>query len=409
MKSRGAPFAIVSVLLFSACTQFFDLPAKITLDLSAWSDGAPKTTLPTPAAPAYSSIEIGISGPGMEAISATFPPGTVKATVMVPVGPSRTFSLAAETSPGSSPILRRVASATVDIVPGDNEVTLRSSFETKLVVPDMYRNAVKQYDDMSGANPASITQSSPRDIDFDAYGRVFIGGFGAMDSLFCAPYIDSGVTPTMLSTSAAGPETTYALAMDRERSVLYHATSSSASPPVLYAMTLNATDSLIDQAVTLPPLVATTNNTTGLAVNDSGQLYLLGTYNTNPAILKIDAKTPATTTLLVARTFGSIPTLTGLTPYDVLVKDGVVYLTAYEASGTNGLVLALTEQLDELGQRTDIPIPMRFLAVTNRKIFVTDDVDSATAATDRVVAFDAIDDPTLETFTDGTFTFFLSC
>ncbi len=401
--------------LFSACAPLSDSRSNVSLDLSAWINAGSRTLLPSPAN-AVESIEISISGPGMATIQASYPPTATMVKLSVPAGPSRTISLSATLLPGTlSAINKLTAQAVTDLVPGPNQVILTTGFETKIIVPDyMYSfgtGAIRQFDTIAGDNPKINTTAGIRayDIDFDANGRVFLAGSDSFNSIFSVANIDPGTAPTALSTFATGPENTISIAIDRKNNFLYHVTRSSANPYILYKMVLNATDSVSDLVLGIPGTVVPSAGSTGLAVDDSGMLYLLGSNGGQPSIMKLDPRTP-TATLLATQTLASFSALNGLTAFDVMTKDGKVYVTAYKDFPPTGAIVELSDSLAHLRTYgTSIPMPMRFVAILNKKFYIADEVDTADFSLDRIVSFDDFDDLSLEVLAPGTFGLYLSC
>ncbi len=440
MKKSFPIMAALAALCLSACSALFGGNASISFDLSAWTAETSRGPVDAAVIPVLESVTITVSGPGMAPVSETFAPDASELTISVPAGPSRTISLSAPVVPGdTSPIARRTAETTVDLVPGVNKVSLTSSFETKMIVPCRGSSIIWQFDDMSGAAPLTVPGAVyPYDLDFDQFGRMYVGTSGAAgQSILCYKGITDNAPDPLQLDSGFGSTNTYAIAIDRKTGILYHASYHATPAPAasgLFSLSISAIETGTDTPITLPASIVINNWATyGLAVDDDGILYLLTNNSSGtPCLFKLDPKLPSGSMILASQTtstllgaFASPPTFPSTpTAYDVIVKGDRVYVSACQSFGSgdnSGVILELSRDLDVLRSygygvvplNSDsttpiIPRPTKFVAITNKKFYVTDDFTGT--SDDRLVSFDDFDDPTLEVLRPAApFSFFFTC
>jgi hypothetical protein len=327
------------------------------------------------------SVVLIVGGPGMDTIANTYPMGTTTATITVPSGPARTFTLLANT-----PSVTFRDDVTVDLTPGETKsIVLNPVLATsQIIVPDYLNHRLVQIGDMSGTGWTTLSQVAgpvdvwPEDVDFDDQGRVYVAQDDVQTDTLGAIFRVDDITGANLTTTPS--PTTFvtgrALAMDRPRGLLYYAESSniwvvSVSPSLGSPVALNV------GSISVTPF-----DITGLAVDSSGFLYVAMNSGSTPAstVLKIDPKSPNAPVLVKqsSATFSS--------PYDVLVHDGYVYVTDPAARQIVRLTMDLA-QVDSLqGHGDDLLLgPERFVAILNKPITVVDEPQFAPG--DRLVAF----------------------
>ena len=126
------------------------------------------------------SVELTVSGPGMNTIGVVYDglPSSIELTV--PSGSDRTFELVVYVDNPLSAATSFKGTTTADLSQGNAEITLSMELgSTKLVIPDADNTRVVQIDDMSGSgwtekiNPG-LPGFIPYDIDFSPTGQIYI-------------------------------------------------------------------------------------------------------------------------------------------------------------------------------------------------------------------------------------------
>ncbi|MFH0975661.1 MAG: hypothetical protein V1874_07740 [Spirochaetota bacterium] len=379
------------------------------------------------------SLTLNITGSGMDTITQSYTtlPLPDSITVEVPSGSARTFEVLAYTA---SATLR--GAATRDLAGGetvDIPITM-GLYETKIVIPDYLNQRIVQIDGMAvtgwtaltGTNVAALsttdpftasTQFRPYDIDFDSNGRIFIannyGGSGM--GVNCVLRVDniSGTNYTNFSE----PEYDYgitAIAVDRNNDFVYYAVSDTLASYILYRSDLDGNN---ETGLNITSNVNVNYQITsifGITVDDSGVLYIAGLDNTSLAPVQTVFKYNPTTQQVLAFYQNSFTNL-----FDIHIKGNSVYVSSYyNWTPASNYVFSLDTNLQNQQSLLENPLntsddfygPRRFVALTNRKIYITDEKDETL---DRLVAFDDISGSNWETYgTSGTgtgaFNFFWS-
>jgi len=310
------------------------------------------------------SLALIVGGPGMNTIYATYPVGTTSATLSVPSGAARTFTLLANT-----PSVTFQGVSTVDLQPGaTTEVTLNPTlFATQILVPDYLNSRLVQISDMTGTGWTTLTNVaapiSPVAVDIDTQGRVYMANYNSpaiirMDDISGANSIGLSSLTTITQTY------TRALAMDRTHGLLYYTDSSS-----LWRIQVTPTLGT-EEVINLGSAGVFLSSVKGIAVDSDGFVYIANHY-TGPEILKINPN-PAASPSVVA-SYSDSSTL--VYPYDILVSGDNVYVSDVAASAPK--IVRLSKNLafvDSFSGPGSDPFlgPERFVAVLNKKITVVD-------------------------------------
>ncbi len=334
------------------------------------------------------SIALIVSGPGMGTMTSTYTVGTTTATLSVPSGVSRTFTLMANT-----PSVSLIGTATVDLTPGETTTVNLSPVAgaSQIIIPDYNNYQVEQISDMSGTGWKTFTDPLnllyPYDIDFDDQGRIYIDDYNNRGIVWIS---DITGTATQLANLATTQITS--IAMDRPRGLLYYTgyVSVDESYELRRVILSSGTDEKIDlSSLSIHLTPSLPSSPLGIAVDSDGMVYLATSYYSTPqsAVLKINPEPPATPTLVNQ----SSTTFYG--PNDVLVKDSYVYVSdpgdSYNNPNPTPKIVRLTKSLDFVdsfsGPASD-PFrgPERFVAILNKPITV---IDEGGTTVDRLVSF----------------------
>jgi len=366
------------------------------LDRAGLSSASIAIQLKQPATP-VASIALIVTAPGMPSIAETVPADAGEIVVDVPAGDSRTFTLLVNTA-----TLVFKAETTVDLDPGESRtITLAPSlFSTPLIVPDMNNYRIVQLTDMSGGGWTARKgmdvgylddyEFEPHDVDFDSRGRILIansnytyGGVIRLDSIDDSQY-------EVISTGYA-----VALAVDRNRGYVYYCNGS--SPLKRCSLDPLGTEETFD--VLAEPEMSGNFATTGIAVDDSGVVYLTNHYGM--VVAKYDPTRPAGSRVVATYTSNLSR------PWDLLVKPPYVYLVdQYAEDGFLFTRLDMTylSYVDSFGTPVDVPDPApkefwgpsRFVATINKKVTLIDEYDYEYY--DRLVSFDEPDGSNWQTY-----------
>ena len=324
--------------------------------------------------------------------------------IYAPVGSSRTFKVTLNIDP-SDPgvVLAWEGTVTADVVTGNNNVQVAMAIaQTKIVIPDYLNSRVVQIDNFDTPNwiPKVGTgfgltgNISPYDIDFDSLGRIYIlNNIGAgnpdimrIDNITSTTYV-SILNISMLYT---------AIAIDRNNSYLYYATTSQ-----LFRSNLDGSSPITLQGSTI-------TNIRGIAVDDSGMLYIACS---NSAVPSVVAYNPGTTSIIHSYSTGLV------TPWDVIVKASYVYVSDLGSADVIQLPLDLSAVTGTLYQSAGgdyFSEPSRFVAILNRKFYILDDgYNNPDVNSDRIISFDDIGGTGWAPYGangtgDGQFQFYLS-
>jgi hypothetical protein len=338
------------------------------------------------------SITVRVTGPGMPTMDFIFAPDITTAIVVVPAGSSRKFTVTAIVAPGDpSAALAFRGIATADLAVGET-VNLSVSMivsETKIVIPDYYNNRIVQIDNMDGDNwIENSVVSSPYDIDFDARGRIYIAtesepGVQRIDNINDNTTEGIPIMSSILS-----------LAINRHSGIIYYADSFT-----LYRNSIDGTNE-IQLVLDNPSNIESIDQIIGMDIDENGILYIAGTATTeDEMIFKYDPALELVTDIYRDNLN---------TPWDVIVKSPYVYVANYEYNMTvNNKVLRLTMGLQPAGELRGDPGsadtfygPHRFVAILNRKIYITDEGHDPSSPynRDRLVSIDNISGANWKTY-----------
>jgi hypothetical protein len=371
------------------------------------------------AQPSYiESLTLNITADDLDTITKKYNypsiPDTI--TLKVPAGESRTFEVLADTG---SVIFRGIATRNLG---GGSIMTIPITMElheTKIIIPDYLNNRIVQIDDISGENwkvltsVAGITTFSPYDIDFDSQGRIYIANYstGATNGVIIRIDSINRLNPSTYGSSAVSAISYAAIAIDRNNSIIYSARNNN----TLWRATLGSTTFI---QITLSGITFTGSpGIRGLAVDESGYLYIAASITTSPFQVVIKYNPTLNTFTYYSNNL--------VTPWDVLVKGSYLYVTNVNGSGTNSQIIRLTtdltspigfgQNIDVLGTSTgDFYGPRRFVAILNRKITIIDDEDMYTANLDKLISMDDIYGTSWQTYGSqgsgaGQFNFYYYC
>jgi hypothetical protein len=363
LKSSGAKLAAVGILcaaslLFSGC---FYVPMTP-------GGGPARATIAVPLPPNVMSIALIVGGPGMDTITNQYPAGTTSATLTVPSGLARTFTLLENT-----PSVTLIGETTVDLAPGEtkNIALTPTAGASQIIAPDNYKSRLTQISDMSGTGWTTLSITGAYDVDFDDQGRIYVSTGGSI-----VQYGDiTGYNPV---TIASGTGTYRPLALDRARGLLYYTGTDGAGAPTLFRKQVTPTLGTVEDSIPLTSVIASPA-VAGIAVDSDGFLYLA---NYPPAIvLKIDLSTFTSPGVVKSYSGGMLSS-----PRDVLINGSYVYVSDYVGKQ----VVRLTKDLQWVdsisGQGSDSFLgPQQFVAILNKPITVIDEPGSGSG--DRLVSF----------------------
>ena len=156
-----------------------------------------------PSASNITSVELTVSGPGMNTISIVYDSLPSSIELSIPSGSDRTFELEVFVD---IPIIAATSykgTATADLSQDSTTIYLTMGVgSTKIVVPDpewfngeVTEPRITQFDDISGGNALSldlaalllqgltgVSTFNPYDIDFDSEGRIYIANYDSSTS-----------------------------------------------------------------------------------------------------------------------------------------------------------------------------------------------------------------------------------
>ena len=305
------------------------------------------------------SIVLIVGGPGMNTIYSSFPAGTTSASVSVPSGASRTFTVLANT-----PSVTFRDDVTVDLAPDETkEITLTPTlFATQIIVPDIYNFRLVQVSDMHGTGwkeQGAATQIYPKDVDFDAQGLIYVV------DLYQDIWWADDITQTFeVLSGVIDPYNISSIAMDRARGLLYYVYASEG-----YYLRRIQVESGVDEEVNLGFLEVYLNTVEGIAVDPDGFVYIADASSCQ--ILKINPNPdPSTPTLERIYSGGALSY-----PYDVLVNGDYIYVSDPGAAQIVRFDKNLSFVDSFTGPASDPLVgPQRFVAILNKPITVVDQV-----------------------------------
>ncbi len=312
-----------------------------------------------------SSVAVIVGGPGMETIAAQYPVGTTSATLTVPSGVARTFTVLANTK---SVTFRD--DVTVDLAPDETkEIVLTPTLSaSQIIIPDQLSGVVAQISDMNGTGWTAPSMPSAYDVDFDDQGRIYV-----VNSISAIAVMNDISDAAPISIFDPSQAQILSIAVDRPRGLLYWINYNGVIYRVPITPTMSDTPVPIDVSGVLPQMYSN-----GIAVDSDGFVYVAATSPTY-AVLKIDPNKPQ----VVASSTYSFGD-----PWDVLVKGDFIYVSDYTARQ----IVRLTKNLDFVdsfsGPASDPFLgPERFVAILNKPITLIDEQDIYQDLKDRIVSF----------------------
>jgi hypothetical protein len=386
--SKALIIVLAGYILFflSACNFApYQGQAQIVLDLG-WlfpsgdgsADGARSgsvsgTGVPDNIKGQVTSIEITVSGAGINTETRIYTKWPDRLSVTVEPGKERTVGVRINIDPASpSAVLAFGGQGTVRYIQAGQQAKVLipiAPVETKIVVPDGLNNGrIVQINDISGDGwtlSSAQLQFYGVDVDFDAKGRIYLA-----DQQRGVIRIDD-LTSTSIDDIERGI-TANALAMDRRTNYLYYAISTN------FIRIFNCDDP--GSAVGSYDLSSENlggANVSGIAVDEVGCVYI--TDLATSTVYKYDPRLPVRNRITASYSDQNLL----VSPHDVIVKGNYVYVLNY--AGANNSIIKLTKNLGfagAYGVRTstfpDINPghfygPLRFLAVDNEDFTIVDD------------------------------------
>ena len=368
----------IVLLVFTLSTCFFTGNTSVSVSPVIKAIGMPT---------GITSVELTVSGPGMNTIDVVYDslPSTIDLTV--PTGSHRTFELVVYVD---TPIIAATSykgTTTVDLSQGNAEVNLTMRVgSTKLIIPDAFNNRIIQIDDMAGNNWSTVTQGGligwpavdflPWDIDFDNEGRILIANNGDMMASPIIWRINSISDPVYTPLNIGTAWGYIAIAADRKNNLIYFASTTQ-----LYSCNNFGTDLVSTYDMT----GITTIN--GLAVDENGVVYIAD--SGSDSIFKYN---PISQSII-----GSNSSVNLNFPWDILVKDDHIYVANY-AGVDNWKIIKFDQNLDsevgfgKISGDTDTTPnyfrgPRKFIAISPKKFYLIDENGSSFGDVERVVAF----------------------
>lgn len=392
----GAQFLFIGVVLF-VLTGCLPPGADDPLDFSTPSlslKGAPFDV---------DEASLTVSGPGMSTIEETLDPGESSITLEIPAGSSRTFEISInnETSAFGGTETADLESGTSVDVPIDVEMN-----DLKLIVIDRVNERLVQIDDMSGAGWTEKTALDyslftdlliTNDVDYDQYGRIYTTVTDSGSNIFSIVRINSiGELDEDFRISAPSTDfpTIYALAVDRNNSLIYYTYGSGTGETVVKADYSGNIITTYDSGLFFGAGIQ------GLAVDPDGYVHIV--YDPNGDGRAVDKLDPSGSGQIIAYNemmYGA---------FDARYKDGYLYFVGYDVDGqfnTIPLVYRLpvnynaTTSPDTLdGNPNNVEDTfwgaLRFLASLDGSLYIIDD-DTVEA---RIIKFDDISGAGWESF-----------
>ena len=342
-----------------------------------------------PSASVITSVELTISGPGMNTIVVAYDSLPSSIELAIPSGSARTFELEVFVD---IPIIAATSykgTTTADLTQDSVTIYLTMGVgSTKIVVPDPEWNSgltprILQFDDISGLNGISLDFAilwaqgivglatfAPYDIDFDNQGRIYIANHaGSTESGFIRIDNITGINPIYKNEDSVNG--IVALAVDRQNSLIYYADENT-----VYSSDLNGENNVtvINAADLGDPTIS------GLAV-DNGFLYISDTGQS--AIHKVNIDTLSISMI----DFSTTPLIS---PWDVIIKKDKLYVANVGGGPGEQILEFLTSNLSLTGYYGDpvtVPAvdtskgmfygPRRFSAQLNDGLIIIDDYEQA--------------------------------
>lgn len=358
--------------------------------------------------------------------STTVSKGTGILNIEVPAG-SQDISVSANIDSATNTSAVTAAggstSATFSIGETQNLTVAVGVTETKVVIPDYQNSRLIQINNINewatdGYGWKLITDTDigfptgyfyPYDVDFDSLGRIYIANYVATSMEGVIIRIDDLDATTYTALGSGGGSPISSVAVDRNRQLIYYTINTMS---LLYQMDYNG--NLTDTSSW-----GTFEYPRGIAVDSDGIVYIVGgsdaqhIYKFNPStgITELDHDNTVYTYLAY--------------PWDVTVKGTNVYVSNMNAAD-GFLILEVDQNLGLLNNYYNTAAnllapnngeffgPHRFLAILNRRFYLTDENEFDPSEAERVTSFnDTFSD--WVTFVPGdagvvdTFQFFSVC
>jgi len=410
MKVRipALAFLTLAIILSASCSAY--LGGDLALVNLGFSFGGSRDATARPLSPPQ-SITVTVEGPGMGTLVKTVGPTVTEVQLSVPAGAARTVTVTMDMPPADpGAVLSFRGSSTVDLAAGSStSVTVRVvPAETKLLIPDVLNYRIVQINDMTGAGWTTRAQSDfpalmtfmPTDIDLDSLGRIYFtnnaSAYGSIHRIDDMTALNADLVPI----ASNGPGIP-CLAVDPLRDWVYYVTGPTGT------LRRVRTDGTGDELLPTGTMVLT--GTRGIDVDADGVLYFNASYMTQERIVRYDPADGGAFTSINAASIGA-ETPVVFTFQDVLAKDDYVYISAtYKYAGTSqSKVIRLNRNdLTLVGEYgfgpftsgipglAEIPGARRFLAIRNRKFYLTDEWFGASGNSDDIVSFDDFFDSTV--------------
>ena len=270
----------------------------------------------------FSAISVRVTGADIGVIEQTFPPAD-SVSLSVPAGDLRTFEVTATVAPYNSDVLGTYSAAETFSgvsranLPAGASVSvpvLMKLGSSKIIVPDYYSNRLVIMKNMGEVLttlgyvflPAATQLASPRDVDFDARGRIYIADGNAVyrcDDM-------SGDNAIIIYNGAV-----QAVAVDRDHDFVYLASGTS-----ILRRNLDGTTPSSPPGTVPSGLLISIN---GLDVGPDGDLLVSGLdgLNYNWGIFKIDGSA-AGAGVIASYSNASLMSV----PYDIQSQGGAIFV-----------------------------------------------------------------------------------
>jgi hypothetical protein len=328
------------------------------------------------------SIEITVSGAGINTTTRTYTKWPDRLSVTVEPGKERTIGVRINISPASdSAVLAFGGEGTIKYISAGQQakvVIQLSPVETKIVVPDALNQTVAQFNSLPFKPQTFKTFTSgtmqPYDIAFDSAGKIWIADhFSETSNIRIIDIVDSKPTTQNTINMNLGSQST-AIAADYKTKYMYCAANANISR-IVFDLSL---------PVEGPKSIPNVSNITGMDVDENGLLYLVATYT---------GKQPAPGKNIIRYNFNTGDFFIEPLPasaLDVVIRGDYLYITCstdYKIQRYNKNTLTLSF---ENGTFADPPTnpgefngPKRFLTVDEDRFYIIDEAGT----NDRIVSF----------------------
>ncbi len=401
----------------TAVNPYGNLGGSATADLEA---GTP-ANLTIPMAYQYTDVTINVSYPdGVPGSSSlTYEIGITDSASSIPVYGPQGFPLGTPFQVPSGDgkdieILVKTPSVTFrwavtsqSLAPGESVsysagVTL---YETKIIIPDpgstgggiSFRRLAQMdeigdiaswqiIDDVNIASTINSWEFIPWDVDFDKRGRLYIANNYTGTQGAVIRIDDIGCSNEIAIQSIATAPNIIGVAIDRPNDILYYISNNATG---IYRVDINNTTNNAELTITAG---ITTKLYSGIAVDDTGLIYVSNNDPGNLGIFKIDPNAAAGSRVIDSYTTSL------LSPRDVMIKSNFLYIADTDTSTTFHKIVQLNISdmsfNAELTNSGSYPMlgPQRFIAILNRRIYLIDEnPDDFSGSIDKLIALDDID------------------